>query len=208
MAQPRKRRSNGEVSRQRIIDAAAEVAGERGYEGTSINLVSERSGLPASSIYWHFKDKDELIAAVIETSFQRWLTAASLLDISVDPSWSSILDLARRVATALLDTPDFLRLGLMLALERRPEEPSARTMFLSVRAQAYQQLVVAITELAPHLDEDAVRLLATYTMAGADGLFVAKEIGGPEVDLLRLFELHARVVIEIASTVLAGKAPR
>ena len=42
---------NGEASRQRILDAAAEIAGERGYEGTSINLVSERSGLPASSIF-------------------------------------------------------------------------------------------------------------------------------------------------------------
>src|SRR3954454_18904441 len=70
--EPRKRRANGEASRQRILDAAAEIAGERGYEGASIHLVSERSGLPASSIYWHFKDKDELIAAVIDRSFERW----------------------------------------------------------------------------------------------------------------------------------------
>ena len=56
----RRRRANGEESRQRILDAAAEIAGERGYDGTSIALVSERSGLPASSIYWHFEDKDAL----------------------------------------------------------------------------------------------------------------------------------------------------
>src|SRR3954467_12146339 len=72
MAEARRRRANGEASRQRILDAAAEIAGERGYDGTSINLVSERSGLPASSIYWHFTDKDDLIAAVIERSFTRW----------------------------------------------------------------------------------------------------------------------------------------
>lgn len=61
------------ASREKILDAAAEIAGERGYEGTSINLISERSGLPASSIYWHFKDKDELIAAVIDRSGTSWL---------------------------------------------------------------------------------------------------------------------------------------
>ena len=61
----RRRRANGEQSRTRILDAAAEIAGERGYEGTSISLVSSRCGLPASSIYWHFKDKDDLIAAVM-----------------------------------------------------------------------------------------------------------------------------------------------
>ena len=33
----RRRRANGEQSRTRILDAAAEIAGERGYEGTSIH---------------------------------------------------------------------------------------------------------------------------------------------------------------------------
>ena len=69
----RRKRANGEASRERILDAAAEIAGERGYEGTSINLVSERSGLPASSIYWHFTNKDELVAAVIDRSFHTWV---------------------------------------------------------------------------------------------------------------------------------------
>ena len=58
-----------------ILDAATEIAAERGYEGTSIALVSKKCGLPASSIYWHFKDKDDLIAAVIERSFGSGLSA-------------------------------------------------------------------------------------------------------------------------------------
>ena len=74
---PKRRRSraDGELSRVRILDAATEIAAERGYEGTSIALVSAKCGLPASSIYWHFKDKDDLIAAVIERSFGSWLSA-------------------------------------------------------------------------------------------------------------------------------------
>ena len=60
----RRRRVDGEASRTRILDAATEIASERGYEGASIALVSAKCGLPASSIYWHFKDKDDLIAAV------------------------------------------------------------------------------------------------------------------------------------------------
>ena len=74
----RRTRANGEQSRQRILDAATEVATERGYEGTTISLVSKKSGLPPTSIYWHFADKDDLIAAVIERSFQRWLAALEL----------------------------------------------------------------------------------------------------------------------------------
>lgn len=52
-----------------------EIAGEPGYEGTSITAVSAKCGLPASSIQWHFKDKDDLIAAVIERSFENWAAA-------------------------------------------------------------------------------------------------------------------------------------
>ena len=49
--------------------------------------------------------------------------------------------MAVQTAKALLDSPDFIRLGLMLALERRPVEPRCRTMFIQVRGQAFQQLV-------------------------------------------------------------------
>src|ERR1700739_3414898 len=75
---PRRKRADGELSRERILDAATEIAAERGYEGTSIALVSAKCGLPASSIYWHFEDKDDLIAAVIERSFGTWLSAWQL----------------------------------------------------------------------------------------------------------------------------------
>ena len=49
--------------------------------------------------------------------------------------------MAIQTAKALLDSPDFIRLGLMLALERRPSEPRARTMFIQVRAEAFTQLM-------------------------------------------------------------------
>ncbi|MFC0437065.1 TetR/AcrR family transcriptional regulator [Kutzneria buriramensis] len=195
----RRRRANGEESRRRILDATVEVAGERGYEGTSIALVSKRCGLPASSIYWHFKDKDDLIAAVIERSFGRWLAALTLPDDSAGTPMARVTMLAQQVATALLEAPDFLRLGLMLTLERRPEEPSARTMFLQVREFAHRRVADMFAEFMPGLDPAAVQLLTTYALAGADGLFVAKEIGGDGVDLVRLFELHALALFDLAA---------
>jgi hypothetical protein len=40
------------------------------------------------------------------------------------------------------------------------------------------------------------------TYAGADGLFIAKEVGGDSVDLIKLFDLHTRVVFESAVRLL------
>jgi AcrR family transcriptional regulator len=192
----RRRRADGEESRRRILDAAVEIAGERGYDGTSIAGVSARCGLPASSIYWHFADKDELIAAVIERSFGRWSAAVTLPDADAGSPAERATAMAVAVAKALLDSPDFLRLGLMLTLERRPEEPAARAVFLRLREVAAGRVADVFRELAPDLPESSVRLLGTYALAGAEGLFVAREIGGDAVDLVALFDLHARTLID------------
>jgi len=199
----RRKRADGELSRERILDAATEIAAERGYDGTSIGLVSKKCGLPASSIYWHFKDKDDLIAAVIERSFGEWRTAWQLPDEGDAPDRlkGSLMEIAK----ALLDSPDFIRLGLMLSLERRPEEPRARTMFLQARADAYGRIVDVIRELTPELTDAQTYQLATYAMAGADGLFIAKEIGGDSVDLISLFELHAYAMYDTALRMIAEK---
>ncbi|MDX1878885.1 TetR/AcrR family transcriptional regulator [Mycolicibacterium sp. 141076] len=200
----RRKRADGEQSRERILDAANEIASERGYEGTSIGLVSKKCGLPASSIYWHFKDKDDLLAAVIDRSFETWLKVWELP--SDGEPRERVIGLAKQLAKGLLDNPDFLRLGLMLALERRPIEPSARARFLQARAQATESLTDALSELAPGLTDAQVRLLVNYSIAGADGLFIAKELGGDSVDLLELFEMHANAIYDTAMRMLAENA--
>ena len=200
----RRKRADGELSRERILDAATEIAAERGYEGASIALVSAKCGLPASSIYWHFTNKDDLIAAVIERSFADWLTAWQVPDEGSPRD--RLAGLAMQIAKALLDSPDFIRLGLMLALERRPVEPRARAMFIQTRAQTCDQLAETMRGFEPDLTEAQIRQLVTYAMAGADGLFIAKEIGGDAVDLLELFELHARVLYDTALRLISKGA--
>ena len=200
----RRRRADGEISRNRILDAATEIASERGYEGTSIAAVSSKCGLPASSIYWHFADKDDLLAAVIERSFGSWLSAWEV------PANGDTVDrataMSSQIAKALLDSPDFIRLGLMLALERRPVEPRARAMFLQVREQAHTQLQNTVLALAPDLTSADARQLATYALAGADGLFIAKEIAGDSLDLVAMFEMHARTVVDTARRLIEEAA--
>jgi len=193
---PRRKRADGELSRARILDAATEIAAERGYEGTSIGAVSSKCGLPASSIYWHFKDKDDLLAAVIERSFGQWLSAWQIPGEGEPAERFSAA--AAQIAKGLLDSPDFIRLGLMLGLERRPVEPRARAMFVQAREQAFRIMVASLQELVPGLTDGHAEQVGTYALAGADGLFIAKEIAGDAVDLVALFELHARALYDMA----------
>ncbi|GAB10181.1 putative transcriptional regulator [Gordonia araii NBRC 100433] len=212
MAEERRRtRANGEASRSRILDAATEIAGERGYDGTSIALVSKRCGLPASSIYWHFANKDDLIAAVIDRSFGRWLGAWTIPDGG--SVRQRLIDATLQVGRAQAEAPDFLRLGLMLALERRPVEARAREVFLRVRATALDAVRGALADNFPELDDQALDHLAVYAMAGADGLFIAREISDGDgsdvhepdahgVDMHWLFELHAHALVALIERLL------
>jgi AcrR family transcriptional regulator len=197
---PRRRRLDGDASRQKILDAATEIAVERGYEGTSIGQVSERSGLPASSIYWYFKDKDGLIAAVIEQSFQTWLAGAGV-DDEVDRDASvpeQLTGIMRRTGRALRESSGFLRLGLMLTLEKRREEPTARSLFLKVRQEALNRTIARYSTLFPSLDAAALHQLGTFTMAAVDGLFILGEVEGQTHDSDASFDLLATAVLSAA----------
>lgn len=198
---PRRRRPDGQLSRTRILDAAASIAAERGYDGTTIAAVSKVCGLPASSIYWHFEDKDDLIAAVIERSFARWLEIWRLPDGLT--AHDLLVEVAARTARALTDSPDFLRLGLMLGLERRPIEARARATFVRVREDGLAALVATLSAVVPGLSAGQVDQLAAYAIAGADGIFIAKEIGGEGVDFAGLFDIHGRALFHTAMGMVA-----
>ena len=201
MSDTRRTRANGAASRERILDAAAEIAGERGYEGTSINLISKRSGLPASSIYWHFKDKDELIAAVIDRSYEAWFaTIQAPVDAPEGATQAEVFRLGMRASgDAIAKFPDFLRLGLMLILEQRPEDPTARGKFLEVRSRTAEGVRLLYRTLFPDLGEADVGALITLTMALSDGLFVAQQAG--EIDLGTGFDLLATAILGAADQV-------
>lgn len=189
----RRTRANGRQSRRKIIEAAAAVAGERGYEGTSIAKVSKASGLPASSIYWHFKDKDALLAVVVEEGVELWL--AKVTRASGESMPDRVVSLCRGVAATLSESPDFIRLGLMLALEKRPVETAARELYLRLRGEATDSLAAQLLDMRPGLSPELAEELAVYAFAGGDGIFLAAQFG--EVDVDALFAMHARAMIHL-----------
>jgi AcrR family transcriptional regulator len=60
------RRLRGEGTRERLLVAARELFGERGYEGTSIEAVLARAGVKRGALYHHFESKQALFDAVLE----------------------------------------------------------------------------------------------------------------------------------------------
>lgn len=59
--------------RQAILQAAGELLIEGGYRGFSLRQVAERIGYSPTTIYLHFRDKDELVFAVVDEAFDLFL---------------------------------------------------------------------------------------------------------------------------------------
>lgn len=64
----RKPRADGVESRREILLAAANLATTRGLEGLSIGELAQHIGMSKSGLYAHFKSKEELELATIETA--------------------------------------------------------------------------------------------------------------------------------------------
>jgi AcrR family transcriptional regulator len=64
----RKSRADGIESRRAILDAAARLATTHGLEGLSIGELARHIGMSKSGLYAHFKSKEELELATIDTA--------------------------------------------------------------------------------------------------------------------------------------------
>ncbi len=59
--------NKGEALRQRIVAAADQLFYQQGYENTSFSDIADTVGISRGNFYYHFKTKDEILSAVIES---------------------------------------------------------------------------------------------------------------------------------------------
>ncbi len=201
-----RREELGVESRRRIVDAAASLMAERGFAGTSIAAVSKRSGLPSGSIYWHFESKEALLGAVVEEGARRWFDSLQGIDnLPKDPA-DSATALLEAAATSLEEQSEFLRLLLLIALERREVDETSLAVIRRVRKLALDRICVLLAALLTAFDpESADRFageFARLVLCVADGAFVAHHIDPEQTDLRGLFDLLRRALTALARELL------
>ncbi len=62
----KRRYKKSEVTRRRLIEAAAEIFSEKGYSKARITDITKRVGLTHAAFYAYFKDKDDLVRSMVE----------------------------------------------------------------------------------------------------------------------------------------------
>ena len=56
----------GAEGRGHIVSAALDLLDEAGLEGLTMRALAERMGVRAASLYWHIRDKEQLLGLLAE----------------------------------------------------------------------------------------------------------------------------------------------
>src|SRR6202790_3102798 len=87
--------TKGEQTRRKIVEAAAPIFNQRGYEGSSLNDLMEATGLEKGGIYRHFTSKEELAAEAFDYT---WEAAWNARLLHVDEKTNGIEKLKQLIA--------------------------------------------------------------------------------------------------------------
>jgi TetR/AcrR family transcriptional regulator, transcriptional repressor for nem operon len=68
--------------RQRLIAAASQLLHQQGAEKTTLAEIAQAADVPAGNVYYYFKTKDDIIAAVIDAHVQQSKAALASIDSS------------------------------------------------------------------------------------------------------------------------------
>ncbi|MEU9333584.1 TetR/AcrR family transcriptional regulator [Streptomyces sp. NPDC048290] len=190
------RPDSGLTPRAELLRAAAELFTTLGYGATSTRAVAERAGMRQASMYHYVSGKEELLAALLESTVTPSLAYARelLADDSADAG-RRLWELCRADVELLCGGPH--NLGALYLL---PEVRSERFAgFHAVRAElrdAYRQLLAA-TEAGGALGKGELELRTDLVFGLIEGVILVRR-AGPDRPVGALARATADAALRIA----------
>ena len=110
--------AKGRATRARVLEVATQLIAERGYDAVTMRAIGEAAGLDNSSLYKHFRGKDELAAAVFDAAAERVVERVRPLEHE-DAGLDRFLAVSGELAELLMREPQLARLMLQVLTSPR-----------------------------------------------------------------------------------------
>jgi AcrR family transcriptional regulator len=154
-----------DLTRQRILDAAARVFRDKGYAGARLTDIAEAAGMQAGSLYYHFASREELVEEVLRAGVQQ---AYDYMRGAVEalPPHASAIERLRAAVTAhllaVLELGDYTSANIRI-FGQIPEEIRKRHLRDQRKFGAYLGKLLEAArdagEIRSDLDLSVVRML-------------------------------------------------
>ena len=118
------------MTRDEILDAAAQLFGQKGFEAASMQDIAQAVNLQKASLYYHISSKQEILLALLDRALD--LLIANMQDVMACPlpADEKIRQAMQIYLKTLLDHRD---LAAILLLEHRSLKPELRSLHISRR---------------------------------------------------------------------------
>jgi AcrR family transcriptional regulator len=184
---PRSREEAKRETREALLEAGAALFGEEGLDAPSLDAICERAGFTRGAFYVHFRDRDDLLEAVMERVGRSFLDAVLGTGAAEEPLEGTVARFVRSVATG--DYP-LTRAGGVRPrqlLDACARSPRIRARYVALAAESLSRIRGAVQagQRAGALRGDAdAEQVATILLAAVIGAQTMIELGMP-VDVAR-----------------------
>lgn len=198
MARPRGNYAVTEARRLAILEAALQIFGASGYNGSSLKQVAEVVGISEAGILHHFKTKSDLLLAVLDyrdNLSNEWFNDSVHNSLAFVSDWMLLLDYNTR-------NPGIVELYTILSGEATSKTHPAHAYF----RERYETVRIFVEANFKGMLEDGHLVpgaptpseLATSLISISDGLQV-QWLLDPTVDILRHNESFLRRLLTPAA---------
>ncbi|MGA7991008.1 MAG: TetR/AcrR family transcriptional regulator [Thermoanaerobaculia bacterium] len=152
------------AKRARILESAVRSFAAKGFHGTSMDDIAEELLLTRGSLYYYFKDKEEILALCHETALEAMLDVTDRVRASQLPPDQALRRIVVEHARVMVDKFH----GTALALQFDALDPKRRLAVVSAR-DAYEASVreVIAQGIARRVFRPVDVKLATFAILGA-----------------------------------------
>jgi AcrR family transcriptional regulator len=153
------------LKRERIVEAATRLFATRGFHGTSVDAVAAALGVTKPFVYYHFKDKADILAAICRRGAELTLGAIKAAEVSRGTAAERLAQFCRSMAAIVIDHSHFLT---VYNRETNALRDSDRRGILRIRTEIDRR-VVALIEVGQtsgefHVDDLAVTAVSINMM--------------------------------------------
>jgi AcrR family transcriptional regulator len=180
------------MTRDEILEAAAQVFRHKGFHGASMQDIAEAVHLQKASLYHHVSSKQEILLALLDRALDLLFECLEPLTRSPAPAPEK---LRQMILTYLRTLTEEIDLAAVLLLEHRSLEPELRNRHIPKRDR-FEQLWREVLEqgktegvfVVADVPLTARAILGilnwTITWYRSDGAFSVQQIGEMYADLL------------------------
>jgi AcrR family transcriptional regulator len=131
--------------REPILEATAALFLEKGYEGLSMRQIAEAIGYTATTIYRYFESKDDLLFALVQEGFRRFLDSLLRASNSQSEVKARLLAIGKAYVRFGMENPFHYQLMFMqrhdLLMKARDPEADAPIRSFSVLLDAVTEAI-------------------------------------------------------------------